>query len=76
MPGCVDGWDQPRAKFGAKTFADLIAPSIKYAEDGVPVPEVVAGYWKARYRGIRIDPKPGVLHGGSESRKDGAAVGF
>ena len=28
------------------------------------------------FQGIWIDPKTGMLHGGSESRKDGAAVGY
>jgi gamma-glutamyltranspeptidase/glutathione hydrolase len=28
------------------------------------------------YQGILIDPKTGMLHGGSEARKDGAAVGY
>ena len=28
------------------------------------------------YQGILIDPKTGVLHGGTESRKDGMAVGY
>ena len=28
------------------------------------------------YQGIVIDPKSGMLHGGSEARKDGAAVGY
>ena len=28
------------------------------------------------YQGILIDPKTGVLHGGTESRKDGLAVGY
>jgi gamma-glutamyltranspeptidase/glutathione hydrolase len=28
------------------------------------------------YQGIRLDPKTGMLHGGSEARKDGAAVGY
>ena len=28
------------------------------------------------YQGIWIDPKTGVLHGGTEHRKDGAAVGY
>jgi len=46
VSGCVDGWDQLRQKFGTKSFADLLAPSIRYAEDGAPVPEVIAGYWK------------------------------
>jgi gamma-glutamyltranspeptidase/glutathione hydrolase len=28
------------------------------------------------YQGILIDPKTGVLHGGTEARKDGMAVGY
>lgn len=47
VPGCVDGWDQLRQKFGTKSFKELLAPVIEYAENGVPVPEVIAGYWKS-----------------------------
>ena len=28
------------------------------------------------YQGILIDPRTGVLHGGTETRKDGAAIGY
>ena len=56
VPGCVDGWDQLRQRFGTMAFKDLLAPSIRYAEEGVPVPEVIAGYWAAGERGLRADP--------------------
>ena len=46
VPGCVDGWDELRRKFGTRSFKELLAPSIAYAEKGVPVPEVIAGYWR------------------------------
>src|SRR5215211_5350530 len=46
VPGCVDGWDQLRQKFGTKSFKELLTPSIDYAESGVPIPEVIAGYWQ------------------------------
>src|SRR5438067_10941101 len=36
VPGCADGWDELRKKFGTKSFAELLGPSIRYAEDGVP----------------------------------------
>jgi gamma-glutamyltranspeptidase / glutathione hydrolase len=47
VPGCVDGWDQLRQKFGTKSFKELLNPVIEYAEKGVAVPEVIAGYWKS-----------------------------
>ena len=46
VPGCVDGWDELRRRFGTKPLAELLEPSIRYAEDGVPVPEMIAGFWK------------------------------
>ena len=46
VPGCVDGWDQLRRRFGTLSFPELLEPSIRYAEAGFPVPEVIAGYWK------------------------------
>ena len=52
VPGCVDGWDQLRQKFGTQSFQQLLAPSIHYAEEGVPVPEVIAGYWKSSAKNL------------------------
>ncbi|MBO0697022.1 MAG: gamma-glutamyltransferase [Zavarzinella sp.] len=46
VPGCVDGWDELRRKFGTKSLEELLTPSIEYAEKGCPVPEVIAGYWQ------------------------------
>jgi gamma-glutamyltranspeptidase / glutathione hydrolase len=57
VPGCVDGWDELRRKFGTKSFAELLGPSIDYAEKGVPVPEVIAGYWKASERKLSAYPE-------------------
>jgi gamma-glutamyltranspeptidase/glutathione hydrolase len=56
VPGCVGGWDQLRAKFGTRSFKELLAPTIKYAEDGVPVPEVIAGYFKGSEKLLSNDP--------------------
>ncbi len=54
VPGCVDGWDELRRRFGRMTFEQLLEPSIRYAENGFPVTEVIAGYWRgARSLGER-----------------------
>src|SRR4029079_1486533 len=29
VPGCVDGWDQLRQRFGTRSFAQLLAPTIQ-----------------------------------------------
>lgn len=47
VPGCVDGWEALRRRFGTQSFAQLLKPSIEYAEQGFAVSEVIAGYWKA-----------------------------
>jgi gamma-glutamyltranspeptidase/glutathione hydrolase len=56
VPGCVDGWDELRRKFGTRSFAELLAPSIRYAENGFPVTEVIAGQWQAAEPLLREHP--------------------
>ena len=56
VPGCVEGWDELRRRFGTLSFAEVLAPAIKYAEDGAPVPEVIAGYWAAAAKTLAADP--------------------
>src|SRR5713226_8283707 len=56
VPGCADGWDELRKKFGTKNFADLLEPAIRYANEGVPVPEVIGGYWRSAERALQRDP--------------------
>src|SRR5436190_3726570 len=50
VPGCVDGWDELRRRFGTRTFEQMLAPIIAYAEDGFPVTPVIAGHWKSAER--------------------------
>ena len=45
VPGCVDGWEMLRAKYGKKSLDELLKPSIETAEAGFPVSEVIAGHW-------------------------------
>jgi gamma-glutamyltranspeptidase/glutathione hydrolase len=46
VPGCVDGWEVLRKRFGTLPLGKLLEPSIRYGEDGFPVTEVIAGYWR------------------------------
>jgi gamma-glutamyltranspeptidase/glutathione hydrolase len=45
VPGCVDGWEELRRRFGSRTLAELLAPAIAYAEEGFPVSEIIAADW-------------------------------
>ena len=57
VPGAVDGWFELHRRFGRLPIADLLAPTIAYAREGVPVPQVIAGAWA---RGVkRFGDKPG-----------------
>jgi gamma-glutamyltranspeptidase/glutathione hydrolase len=55
VPGAVRGWEQLLTRFGKQTFADVLAPSIQYAEAGFPVGEVVSVYWKDSEQVLRAD---------------------
>src|SRR5262249_41184408 len=42
VPGCVDGWEELRRRFGTRSLAELLAPAIAYAEEGFVVSEIIA----------------------------------
>jgi gamma-glutamyltranspeptidase/glutathione hydrolase len=45
VPGCVDGWDQLRTRFGTKAWPELLGPAIAYADTGFPISEIIAADW-------------------------------
>lgn len=45
VPGAVDGWNALLTRFGRKKLADVLAPSIRVAEEGFPVTEWVSQVW-------------------------------
>ncbi len=56
VPGCVDGWDQLRTRFGLKGWPELLAPAIAYAENGFPVSEIIAADWAAEEESLEKVP--------------------
>jgi gamma-glutamyltranspeptidase/glutathione hydrolase len=46
IPGCVDGWFELHEKFGRLPMKKVLAPAIRSAEEGFPVSELIAHYWK------------------------------
>ena len=45
VPGAVDAWFSLHQHFGKLTMAQNLAPAIKYAREGAPVPPVIAHYF-------------------------------
>ena len=46
VPGTVDGWFALHGRFGKLPMRQLLAPAIRYAREGVPVPQVIAYSWQ------------------------------
>ena len=63
VPGCVDGWAELHARFGKLEFAALLAPAIRYAREGFPVTQVIAGYWQGNLRAFERAPELAELRG-------------
>ena len=56
VPGCVSGWFALHEKFGKLPMKELLAPAIRYAEEGFPITEVIAYYWNAGGRSLKDQP--------------------
>lgn len=52
VPGTVDAWFALHGLFGRREMSENLRPAIEYANNGAPIPEVIAYYWgrgPARY---------------------------
>jgi len=56
VPGCVDGWEELRKRFGTMSMQQLLAPSIRYAEEGFLVPQTIGGFWRSAEQTLRKYP--------------------
>ena len=66
VPGAVEGWDKPCARFGKLKLSDVLAPAIIHAEQGFPVGEVVSVLWhdsESRIRRGRTTAKTYLVDG-------------
>jgi len=55
VPGTVHGWATLLNEYGSLSLGDTLAESIRYAEEGFPVSEVIAQAWT---EGLRFEGRP------------------
>ncbi|MBE7465004.1 MAG: gamma-glutamyltransferase [Planctomycetes bacterium] len=55
VPGTVDGWWTLHQADGKLPFGDLLEPAIRYARDGFPVSEVIAGHFESAPKVLQND---------------------
>jgi len=56
VPGCVNGWEVLRARFGSKSMAEILADSITTSQEGFPVSEVIAASWQGSAASLARTP--------------------
>ena len=61
VPGAVDGWFELHRKFGKLPMQQVLAPAIRYAQEGFPVTELIAYYWNIGVQNARADRLPGAF---------------
>jgi gamma-glutamyltranspeptidase/glutathione hydrolase len=61
VPGAVDGWFELHAKLGKLPMAQVLAPAIRYAQEGFPLSELIAYYWERNVATLRNQHLPGAF---------------
>ena len=63
VPGAVDGWFELHGKFGKLPMRDVLAPAIRYADEGFPLTQFIAGVWAHEVRAAQALALPGAFLG-------------
>jgi gamma-glutamyltranspeptidase/glutathione hydrolase len=61
VPGAVDGWFELHGKFGKLPMKDVLAPAIRYAQEGFPVSQYIAYNWGIGVANAKADKFPGAF---------------
>ncbi|MDX2275023.1 MAG: gamma-glutamyltransferase family protein [Hyphomonadaceae bacterium] len=69
VPGTVDGWFALHERFGRTPMADLLAPTIRYAREGAPIPQTIAMYWANNQRRLEAEFAAGRLEEITNARR-------
>ncbi len=62
VPGVVDGWQKLSDRFGRRKLSNDLAPAIRLAQDGFPVPELTSAVWALIVDLLRSDDAASKLY--------------
>ena len=74
VPGALDAWWTLHRRYGKLPWADLFAPAIALAENGAPVPDIIAWYIRGNLAAF-LRPTAGVEETANAVRTYGLADG-
>ncbi len=57
VPGAVDAWFALHERFGTRPMRDVLAPAIRYAQDGFPLSPRIAEAWAVSHRKFADKPE-------------------
>ncbi|MGE0552128.1 MAG: gamma-glutamyltransferase family protein [Gemmatimonadales bacterium] len=55
VPGAISGWAALLERYGTRSFAEALAPTVALARDGFPVSPVIASEWAVFAETLRAD---------------------
>ena len=61
VPGTVEAWGALHERFGKLPLPTVLEPTIQYAQNGAPIPEVIAYYWGRNETRLREAAETGML---------------
>lgn len=61
VPGTVAGWQALHDRFGELPLEDVLAPAIRYAEDGFPLTQTISYYWGLNFERFAQSRDSGML---------------
>ncbi len=53
VPGVPAGWAELSERFGKLPLSEVLAPAVRYAEEGYPLTPILAKYWKKAYTNFK-----------------------
>ena len=65
VPGAAAAWEDAHARFGSLPFESLLAPAVRYAEDGFPVSTRLASDFEAQGSALNAPGRSLYLPGGN-----------